>query len=81
MKLAAGAWDGAQPRTHVLKVLSAHGVGIRRIEDDWYELVDCDGDVVIQHLPNPVLRDIIPTIYRRFGQLHGFEITELVHKH
>lgn len=80
MKLKAGPWDGAQPRTHVLKVLREHGVAVDRTEEDWYEMVDLDGDPHVQHLPNPVPSEIIVWLYRRFGKLHGFEITALRHR-
>jgi hypothetical protein len=77
VKLKAGPWDGAQPRTHVLKVLRAHGVDVEPIEDDWYEMVDLDGDPHVQYLPNPVPSEIVVALYRRFGELHDFEITAL----
>lgn len=78
MRLKRGAWDGAQPRTHVLKILREHGVQIEKAKEDWYEMVDLDGDPVVQYLPTPVPSEIIAGLYRRFGDLHGFEITELV---
>ena len=78
MRLKRGPWDGAQPRTHVLKVLREHGVETTRCEEDWYELVDLDGDPVVQHIPNPVQSEVIEFLHRRFGELHDFEITDLV---
>ena len=77
MRLRKGHWDGAQPRTHVLKVLREHGVEVEPTGDDYYEMVDLDGDPHVQHLPNPVPPEIIALLYRRFGELHGFEITDL----
>ncbi len=78
MRLKRGAWDGAQPRSHVLKVLRGHGVAISAPDGDYYTMVDLDGDVEVLHLPQPVLSETVAHIYRRFGELHGFEITELV---
>lgn len=78
MKQKKGPWDGAQPRTHVLKVLRSHGVEVEPLEHDFYEMVDLDGDPHVQYLPNPVLSEVVVAIYRRFGDLHGFEITDLV---
>lgn len=82
MKLKKGAWDGAQPRSHVLKVLREHGVEVSHYGDnpDYYLMVDLDGDPHVQHLPNPVASEVVVMIYRRFGELHGFEITDLVAK-
>lgn len=81
MRLRRGPWDGAQPRRHVLKVLGAHGVEVERLEDNYYLLVDCDGDPEVLHIPNPVLSPTITHLYRRFGELHEFEITALVKRH
>ena len=79
MRLKKGPWDGAQPREHVLKVLREHGVQVERLEDgDQYELVDLDGDPEVLIIPAAVLSEMIVHIYRRFGQLHDFEITDLV---
>ena len=80
MRLQKGPWDGAQPRTHVLKVLRSHGVAVQQRTElgDFYELVDLDGDPVVIHIPNPVLSETIAYLYRRFGHLHGFSITDLV---
>lgn len=82
MKLKRGAWDGAHPRTHVLKVLKERGVEVSRIDDsvDYYLLVDADGDPHVQHIPNPVVSEVIVALYRRFGALHGFLITDLASK-
>ena len=77
MKLKAGPWDGAQPRTHVLKVLKKHGVEVNKLREDWYELVDLDGDPVVLLVPNPVPSEIVVHIYRRFGEIHDFPITAL----
>lgn len=77
MKLPAGPWDGAQPRTHVLKVLTDHGVLVEKNDGDWYTLIDKDGDAEVMLLPNPVLRDVVVHLYRRFGELHEFSILEL----
>lgn len=79
MKQKKGPWDGAQLRGHVLKVLREHGVLVERLDDvDQYELVDLDGDPEVLIIPAVVLSEMIVHIYRRFGQLHGFEITDLV---
>lgn len=78
MKLRRGEWDGAQPRNNILKVLREHGVSVDKLEDDLYEMVDLDGDPHVQHLPNPVLPEVVVFLYRRFGKMHGFEITDLV---
>lgn len=81
MRLKKGPWDGAQPREHVLGVLRRHGVQVTPDGDDFYELIDLDGDAVIVAIPQPVLSETIAFLYRRFGELHGFEITALVRKH
>jgi len=75
-----GPWDGAQPREHLLKTLREHGVSINRLDEnsDWYELIDLDGDPVVLQLLQPVLSETITYLYRRFGELHGFLITDLV---
>lgn len=81
MKLAPkGEWQAAQPRSHVLGVLKKYGVQVFPSEDssDWFELVDSDGDSIVIHLSNPVLRAQVVYLWRRFGELHGFLITELV---
>lgn len=80
MKLRAGEWDGAQPRGHVLKTLRKHGVSIEPRPDlgiDYYEMVDLDGDPHVQFLPNPVPPEIVVLLFRRFGELHGFLVTDL----
>lgn len=80
MRLRKGPWDGAQPRTHVLKVLRSHGVEVEPLPHggDFYELIDLDGDPEVLHIPNPVLSETIAHFYRRFGDLHGFLISDLV---
>lgn len=81
MKLAPrGEWEGAQPRSHVIGVLKTYGVQVFPADDssDWFELVDSDGDSVVVHLPNPVLRAQVVYLWRRFGDVHGFPITALV---
>jgi hypothetical protein len=79
MKLPQGEWDGAQPRQHVVEVLQKHGVHVHAMDEpDWFELVDHEGDVVVLHMPNPILRAQVVYLYRRFGPLHGFPITALV---
>jgi hypothetical protein len=80
VKLKKGPWDGAQPRGHVLDVLRKHGVEVTECGNDFYELVDIDGDPEVLHVPNPVLSETVTHIYRRFGALHGFDITALVKK-
>jgi hypothetical protein len=81
VKRKRGAWDGAQPRAHILKVLRAHGVEVAvRFDDDYYLLVDLDGDPEAIHIPDPVLSETVTHLYRRFGELHGFLITDLVKK-
>ena len=82
MRLKKGAWDGAQPRSHILKVLREHGVNVEPLpgREDYYLMIDLDDDPHVQHLPNPVLSEAVNTIWRRFGTLHGFEITDLVAK-
>ena len=77
MLIKRGAWDGAQSRNHVLKVLREHGVRVDKIMEDWYELEDIDGDAEVLRIPAPVLSETIEHIYRRFGEQHGFEITDL----
>lgn len=81
MRLSQGPLDGAQPREHVLSVLRHYGVEVIDDGDDFYDLVDCEGDVVNVPIPDPVLSATINFLYRRFGLLHGFEITVLVRKH
>lgn len=77
MKLRQGLWDGAQPRTHVLKVLRSHGVEIEPTGGDFYEMIDLDGDPHVQYLPNPVPPEVVVALFRRFGELHDFLITDL----
>ncbi len=58
-------------------VLRTHGVEVTKIRDDWYEMVDLDGDPHVQHLPNPVPSEAVVFLWRRFGELHGFSIIAL----
>lgn len=81
MRIRKGPWDGAQPRTHVLQVLKAHGVQVTVQEDDWYELVDADGDPEVLLITNPVLPDMLVKIWERYGDIHEFHITDLVRRH
>lgn len=78
MRLKRGAWDGAQPRGHILKVLRGHGVACQPLGDDWYELVDLAGDPEVLYLPEVVTSELVTHLWRRFGDLHGFRITDLV---
>ena len=80
MRVKRGPWDGAQPREHVLKTLREHSVAVNRLDEtsDWYELVDLDGDPVVQQIPQPVMSETIAFLYRRFGELHGILITDFV---
>ncbi len=79
MKVPQGEWDGAQPRQFVFDVLRKHGVQINPLdEDDWFELLDHEGDAVSLRVGNPVLRAQVVYFWRRFGPLHGFPITALV---
>lgn len=79
MKLKKGAWDGAQKRTHVLSVLREHGVSVESVEerDDYYLLIDSDGDPRVMHIPAPVPSEVIVALHRYFGH-QGFKITDLV---
>ena len=79
MKLKKGAWDGAQKRTHVLSVLRKHQVEVKSVEgrEDYYLLIDSDGDPRIMHIPSPVPSEVIVALHRYFGH-HGFKITDLV---
>jgi hypothetical protein len=61
-----------------LQVLRDHGVAVDAVGEDDYELLDMNGDVVVVHIPNPVLSETLVYLYRLFGALHGFEITALV---
>ena len=81
MKLKDGPLDGAQPRNHVLAVLRRHGVSVEELDADFYELVDVAGFVIGQVIYDPVPSELIVMLWRRFGPLHGFEISELVRKH
>lgn len=81
MRVRKGPWDGAQPRSHVLDVLRRHGVQVNPEGDDWYELVDSDGDPEVIRIYNPVLPDMVVKLWERFGTLHGFDITALVRRH
>ena len=78
MKLKRGAWDGAQKRTHVLSVLRKHGVEVEQVErkEDFYLLIDSDGDPRVMHIPAPVPSEVVVALYRYFGH-HGFKITDL----
>lgn len=77
MKLKTGYYDGAQPRSHVLKVLRTHGVKVDRLATDQYLMEDLDGYPEVVFLPDPVLSEQIVHIFRRFGGLHDFLITDL----
>ncbi len=81
MRIRKGPWDGAQPRTHVLQVLREHGVQVEAEGSDWYELVDADGDPEVLLITNPVLPDMVIKIWERFGDIHEFDITDLVRRH
>jgi len=81
MRIRKGPWDGAQPRTHVLKVLRQHGVEVNDEGNDWYELVDVDGDPEVILITNPVPPDVVVKLWERFGSLHEFDITALVRHH
>lgn len=81
MRVRKGPWDGAQPRGHVLAALRRHGVQVTDEGDDWYELVDADGDPEVVRIGNPVLPDMVVKLWERFGELHGFDITALVRRH
>ena len=81
MRVRKGPWDGAQPRGHVLDVLRRHGVQVNDEGEDWYELVDADGDPEVLRISNPILPDMVVKLWERFGTLHGFSITELVRRH
>jgi len=74
----AGAWDGAQPRPHVLKVLREHGVQLEPIGDDFYACEDLDGVPCVMHIPEIVISEVVLLIWRRFGGIHDFPITALV---
>lgn len=80
MRIKRGPWDGAQPREHVLKVLRQHGVSVSSLDgdSDWYELVDLDGDPHVLRIAQPVPSEVVTFLYRRYGELHGFLITDLV---
>lgn len=78
MRFKRGAWDGAQPRGHVLGVLRTHGVEVLALDGDWFELVDSDGDPLVIEISNPVVSEMVTYLYRRFGELHGIKITEFV---
>lgn len=62
----------------MLGVLRKHGVEVHPLDGDWFELVDRDGDPVVMHIPNPVLSAMVVKLWERFGELHGFLITDLV---
>ena len=82
MRLPTGPWDGAQSRAFVLGVLKRNGVEVNKLSGpDEYELVDLEGDPVVLTIPNPVLSEMIVYLWRRFGTLHGFLITDLTKKH
>lgn len=74
---AMGRRPATRPRAQRTQ---AHAVEVIDEGGDWYELVDRDGDSEVLYLPNPVPREMVVHIYRRFGELHGFEITALVKK-
>lgn len=80
MKLRKGLWDGAQPRGHIIETLKRYGVKVKELGDDWYELVDRDGDPESVLLPDAVVSEVIVKIWKRFGGIHSFPITALVKK-
>jgi len=49
--------------------------------NDWYELVDADGDPEVLLITNPVFPDMVVKIWERYGSIHEFEITDLVRRH
>lgn len=49
--------------------------------NDWYELVDVDGDPEVILITNPVPPDVVVKLWERFGSLHEFDITALVRHH
>jgi len=65
----------------VLQVLREHGVQVEAEGSDWYELVDADGDPEVLLITNPVLPDMVIKIWERFGDIHEFDITDLVRRH
>lgn len=54
---------------HILEVLLKHGVDVTDCGDDFYELVDIDGDPEVLYIPNPVLSETETHIYRRVRDL------------
>ena len=46
--------------------------------DDWFELVDFDGDPLVVRLQNPVPPEMVVALWERFGGIHEFLITDLV---
>lgn len=63
----------------MLGILRSHKVEITAQGDDLYELVDREGDAFSLYIDDPVPSEIVAILYRRFGKLHHFQITALVH--
>lgn len=78
MKLKQGPLDGAQPRGYVIAQLIHFGVGVRAIDDLWFELTDLDGDVEVLPIDDPVLSRMIVHLWRRFGMRAGMLPTDFV---
>jgi hypothetical protein len=57
-------------------VLRKHGVRVISLGDDYYELVDADDDPVVLHLAEVTPPEIVVYLYRRFGEIHGINISD-----
>ena len=52
-------------------------MSVEKVKEDQYELVDLEGDPFVLHLPNPVPPEVVVFIFRRYGEMHRFLITDL----
>lgn len=78
MKLQQGPLDGAQERSYVIGQLIHFGVGVRAIDELWFELTDEAGDIEVLPIDDPVLSRMIIHLWRRFGALHGMLPTDFI---
>ncbi len=78
MKLRQGPAEGSYARAGVLAELARFGVEVNLLTSNLFELVDCEGDPEVLILQDPLPPEMIVHLYRRFGALHGFLITDLI---
>lgn len=78
MKIPTTGDNGAQPREFVLQRLIDFGIGVLKLEDDWFEITDRDGDMEVMWLTDPVTARQVIHLWRRFGCHEGMLQTDFV---